>query len=100
MDAARDRGRHSARGVVVVAARGAGRALCLRRVCEFRAAGAVAGSGVLVADRIVRAADPSAAIGQLAGTLSVDRSRRSALFSKPGEFGAARRGTRPAGHAR
>ena len=89
----RERSREPARR----AARRALRGRCLR---ELRAPRAVAGSGVLVADRAVRARDPQAAAGELAGALSVDRPRGPALLPEPRQHRAARRGARARVHAR
>ncbi len=50
------------------------------------------GSGVLLADRAVRAGNPQAASRELAGALSVDRPRRAAVLPEPRQPGAPRRG--------
>ena len=60
----------------------AGRALRGGCLCQFRAPRAVAGGGVLLAHRAVRAGDPQAAARQLAGALSVDRPRRGCIISR------------------
>ena len=65
------------------APRAAGRALRRRRLRQLRAPRAVAGSGVLVADRAVRARDPQGAARDLARALSVDRARRACVFPQP-----------------
>nr|GFD60603.1 hypothetical protein [Tanacetum cinerariifolium] len=75
--------RHPARRAVVAAARGAGGALRLRRLRRLRAPFALAGSGVLVADRDVRAADPQGQAGRLARALPVGRGRRTDLLPYP-----------------
>ena len=49
------------------------RALCGRCLRQFRAPAPLAGSGLRLADRIVRAEDPPGTAGHLAGTLSLDR---------------------------
>src|SRR6202789_2646055 len=85
---------------------GAIRSGCLREFCAPRA---VAGGCVLIADRAFRAGDSQAASCELAAALSLDRPRRPAVLSKPGQLGAPRcrirlgrdsralRYTRPAG---
>ena len=60
----------------------------------------MAGSGVLVADRAVRAEDPQGPARDLARALSVDRADRPAVLPQPHHARAARRRARARGHAR
>ena len=71
------------------APRGAGDALRGRRLRELRAPRALAGGGVLVADRAVRARDPQAAARDLARALPLDRARGPGATSA---IASARRG--------
>src|SRR6185437_6232222 len=76
-------------------ARRALRRLCLR---QLRTACAVAGGGLLLLDRVVCTGNSQATPGELAGALSLDRSRRAALLSKSRGPGPPRRRVRPGGH--
>src|ERR1700761_7016587 len=60
----------------------------------------MAGVGLRLADGAVRAEDPQTAAGHLAGALPVDRPRRPALFSEPGEPGPSGCRVRAGGDAR
>ena len=81
--------------------RAAGRALRRRRLRQLRAPRALAGGGVLLAHRAVRAArSTSSGSPSWPRALSVDRAGRAAVLPEPREPGAARRRVRAGGHAR
>src|SRR5690606_1619713 len=80
--------------------RAARRAFRGRRVRQLRAARAVAGGRMLVADGALRARDPQAAPRELARALPVDRAERARVFPEPRRACAARCRARPEAHAR
>src|SRR6185312_16864743 len=72
----------------------------LRRRClrQFRPPRSVDGSGVLLADRAVRAGNPQTASRSLATALSVDSPRRARVLSEPRRPGAPRCGIQSGAH--